>query len=403
MGAERAVEVLLDDAVSALLAGRPLASAFALAHAEPGEARETGLRVGALIAVARDLKESPAAGFRRRLGEELARTARSGQTKETREKKEGGNMSTTVWERPKNEETDEDTESAARLQPYLVVRDAPAALEFYRQAFGATEVFRLTEPGGRIGHAEVRLGRAGWMLADEYPEYGTRAPSPSGATGVSMHLSVPDVDAFVARAEEAGATVTSRPHDEFYGDRASRLVDPFGHVWHVSTRKEIVSAEEMQRRYDEILAAPSPPAPSDAAPPPTPTRRAEADVTPAARPGFHAVTPYLQVRRPAELIDFLKAVFGAVETGRTTGSAGGMHAEVRIGDSMVMIGGMESLEKEMPAVIYLYLPDVDGAYERALAAGATSLLPPTDQPYGDRNAWVQDRFGNTWYLARHIG
>jgi uncharacterized glyoxalase superfamily protein PhnB len=162
-------------------------------------------------------------------------------------------------------------------------------------------------------------------------------------------------------------------------------------VWHVSTRKEVVSAEEMQRRYDDILSA---------APPRVPAVKEE---RPAARPGFHAVTPYLQVRRPAELIDFVKGVFGAVETGRTTGSAGGMHAEVRIGDSMVMIGGMESIEKEAPAVIYLYIPDVDEAYERALAAGAKSLLPPTDQPYGDRNAWVQDPFGNTWYLARHIG
>ncbi len=120
----------------------------------------------------------------------------------------------------------------------------------------------------------------------------------------------------------------------------------------------------------------------------------------AMREGFHTVTPYLMVEEPTKLIDFVKQVFGATELMRGTGSAGGLHAEVRIGDSMVMIGGAST--GVMPAAIYLYIDNVDAAYKRALAAGATSLSEPEDQPYGDRNAGVKDAFGNIWYIATHI-
>ena len=275
--------------------------------------------------------------------------------------------------------------AAGAATPYLTVRGAAAAIDFYREAFGATEETRLAEPGGRIGHAVMRLGSATWMLADEYPELGILAPAAPGASGVTIHLPVPDVDAFFTRAAAAGARVVRSPRDEFYGERAGRLVDPFGHVWRVSTRREDLTSAEVLRRFDEMLAkgveAGAPSRPSGP------------------RPGFHAVTPYIQVRRPAELIAFVEKAFDAAESFRTTGPAGGMHAEVRIGDSMLMIGGMESLGKESPATIYLYVADVDRTYERALAAGATSVLVPTDQPYGDRSAWVRDPFGNTWYIA----
>jgi PhnB protein len=120
----------------------------------------------------------------------------------------------------------------------------------------------------------------------------------------------------------------------------------------------------------------------------------------AIREGFHTVTPYLMVEEPTKLIDFVKEVFGATELLRGIGSAGGLHAEVRIGDSMVMIGGGNT--GVMPAAIYLYIDDVDAAYQRALSAGALSLSEPEDQPYGDRNAGVKDVFGNIWYIATHI-
>lgn len=122
----------------------------------------------------------------------------------------------------------------------------------------------------------------------------------------------------------------------------------------------------------------------------------------AIREGFHTITPYLIVQDAGNLIEFVKQVFGATELFRGTGSAGGIHAEVRIGDSMVMIGGDGAWQGEpSPASLYLYMDDVDSVYARALQAGATSITEPADQPYGDRIAGVKDAFGNVWYIATH--
>ena len=126
----------------------------------------------------------------------------------------------------------------------------------------------------------------------------------------------------------------------------------------------------------------------------------------AKREGFHTVTPYLMAQEADRLIDFVKEAFGATELMRDIGSAGGIHAEVRIGDSMVMIGGggagLRWRGESNPATLYLYIDDVDGVYRRALSAGASSLSEPEDQPYGDRVAGVKDSFGNVWYIATHI-
>ena len=116
------------------------------------------------------------------------------------------------------------------------------------------------------------------------------------------------------------------------------------------------------------------------------------------RENRHAVTPYITVHKPSELIDFVTEAFGAIEHFRATGSAGGMHAELSIGDSVVMIGGAEHIEP-MPTAIHLYVPDVDKKYERALKAGAKSLMPVADQPYGERSGAVEDVHGNRWYIA----
>lgn len=118
------------------------------------------------------------------------------------------------------------------------------------------------------------------------------------------------------------------------------------------------------------------------------------------REGFHTITPYLIVQSAAELIDFVKQAFGAEELYRGTGSAGGIHAEVKIGDSMVMIGGGAALQRTpMPTGIHLYVKDADAVYQRAVQAGATSMYEPVDQDYGDREAGVKDLSGNHWYIA----
>ena len=122
----------------------------------------------------------------------------------------------------------------------------------------------------------------------------------------------------------------------------------------------------------------------------------------AIRDGYHTITPYLTVQDAEGLVGFVKETFGAQESYRGTGSAGGLHAEFNIGDSMLMIGGGPMIKEPLPAALYLYLEDVDAVYQRALQAGAVSLSEPADQPYGDRLAGVKDRFGNTWYLSTHI-
>lgn len=119
------------------------------------------------------------------------------------------------------------------------------------------------------------------------------------------------------------------------------------------------------------------------------------------RQGFRSLTPYLHVERIADLLTFMKDAFGAVETARHPGSAGGVHAEARIGDSMLMMGGYPGMT-EMPTALHLYVPDVDAVYARALAAGATTLHPLVEQPYGDRETSVRDPFGNHWYIATHL-
>ena len=141
------------------------------------------------------------------------------------------------------------------LSPYIAVRDAAAAIDFYVQAFGAVERFRLVDPGdGRIGHAEIALGSAVMMLSDEYPDFGAHSPESIGGSPTKLHLYVDDVDDVFARALAAGATELRPVKDQFHGDRSGMLEDPFGHQWFLASRKEDVSAEEMQRRWSEGLA-----------------------------------------------------------------------------------------------------------------------------------------------------
>jgi len=140
------------------------------------------------------------------------------------------------------------------VYPYLRVRDANAAIDFYAKAFGAKERFRLTEPSGRIGHAEVALGPATVMLSDEYPEHGIEGPRPGVTTSVAIHLHVEHVDALFERAIAAGASVVRPLKDQFYGERSGTIRDPFGHEWLLGGHLEDVTPQEMQRRYSALLS-----------------------------------------------------------------------------------------------------------------------------------------------------
>jgi uncharacterized glyoxalase superfamily protein PhnB len=179
----------------------------------------------------------------------------------------------------------------------------------------------------------------------------------------ALHVYVPDADAAYARAVAAGATTLLPPTDMPYGDREADVTDPFGNNWYIGTRRE------------------GGPVPA----------------------GYRTVTPTLHVQGTDRLITFLAAAFGAREEDRTVAPDGRIvHAALRIGDSVVELGEAGGMVGPMPGGIHHYVPDVDAAFARAVAAGATVLGPPSDRPYGDRGAEVADPFGNHWYLATVI-
>ena len=346
--AERSIIDQLDDAVTALLEQR-----------DPVVA-DTDRELTELVAVARELRGLPSEQFRAALKEQL-----------------GGknDMSSAA------KQIESTPQAATSISPYLTYRDTAAAIDFYKRAFGATEVMRLAEPSGKIGHAEMQIGNVTLMLADEYPDYGAISAETLGGSPIKLHLYVPDVDQFVERAITEGASLSRPVEDHGYGDRGGQIKDPFGYTWIVATHQQDVSPAEMQKQFDEFLDAD--------------------EQKKFKREGFHAVTPYIIAQPAVELVDFVKQAFGAVESMRATGSAGGLHCEVKIGDSIVMIGGGPSFDAR-PTAIHLYVSDVDEVYAHAMAAGATSLGEPSDQEYGERLAAVKDIGGNEWYIAKRF-
>jgi PhnB protein len=143
------------------------------------------------------------------------------------------------------------------VTPYLIIKGATEAIEYYKQAFGAVELMRMPAPGGKIGHAEIKIGDSPIMLADEFPEMGYKSPKTLGGSPVSIMIYVADVDTVFDRAIAAGGKEQRPVKDQFYGDRMGTLEDPFGHVWHVATHKEDVPAEEMERRASAHTAGAS--------------------------------------------------------------------------------------------------------------------------------------------------
>lgn len=135
------------------------------------------------------------------------------------------------------------------LTPYIIVKNANAAIAFYERVFGAREEYRIPNPDGTIGHAELQIGAGRLMLADEHAAFGALSPPSIGGTPVRLHLYVADVDATIAQAEKEGASVLRPAQDQFYGDRSGMIADPFGHQWFLGMRKENVTPNEMRKRY----------------------------------------------------------------------------------------------------------------------------------------------------------
>lgn len=239
------------------------------------------------------------------------------------------------------------------LTPYLVAEQPAALIDFLARAFGATEALRTTGSAGGT-HAELRLADSMIML-------GGGAGSPGRPT--ALHFYVADADAAYQAALNAGATSLSEPVDQEYGDREAALKDPAGNVWYVATHKG-----------------------------------------PAHIPaGMHAVTPFLHPKGAGDYIKFLEVAFaGEVVEYHESQPGTVVHARVQLGDSFVEMGEAHGPWQPMPSMFYLYVKDVEAAYARALAAGATSVEPPADQPYGERRASVKDGQGNSWYLAAPV-
>ncbi|MDP9013040.1 MAG: VOC family protein [Pseudomonadota bacterium] len=139
------------------------------------------------------------------------------------------------------------------VTPYLIINGAADAIDFYKRAFGATELMRMPRPDGKIGHAEIRIGDSAIMLADEYPEMGYRSPQSLGGAGVSLMVYVEGVDEVFKRAVASGAKEQQAVKDQFYGDRLGTLQDPFGHTWMLATHIEDVPPDEMRRRAEKFM------------------------------------------------------------------------------------------------------------------------------------------------------
>jgi len=284
-----------------------------------------------------------------------------------------------------------ETAASARIvaSPRMTFKDVAKAIEFYKNAFGAKETFRF-EVGSGIAHAEILIGDSVVMLAEEWPEGGRYSPETTGNSPVAMTIQVPDVDAFAERAIAAGAKLQRPIADQFYGRRDANLLDPFGYPWSVFTVKEEMPVEEMHRRFRAMMPEKKKPA-----------------VDPVPK-GYTTLTTYLVAQDADGLIQFMTKAFGAEETFRSgPGSEGGLHCEVRIGDSMLMVGGggagMKWRGTPMPSAFHIYVPDCDATYARALEAGAASIAEPADQDYGERTATVKDAAGNFWYIATYKG
>jgi PhnB protein len=335
-----------------------------------GKAPKVERAIEPLVRIAAELRNLPSASFKARLKSELGGKKR---------------MSTVA-----------EPVAAVRLSasPRLAFRDPAKAIEFYQRALGAKETFRF-QVGEDIPHAELMIGDSTIDITGEWPEGGRFSAETLGSSPVWMSVEVPDVDAFAKHAVTEGMTLVRAPKDQFYGHRNATLIDPFGYTWGIYTVKEEMSVEEMHRRMKGTTTGPEG------------GRISQKGVNPVRR-GFHKVTPYIVTPDGDAMLDFAKNAFGAEITLRAeAGGAGGVHGEVRIGDTMLMMGGglrgKPFAAKPQTTALHLYVKDTDAAYEKALQAGATSLGKPQDHEYGERGASVKDPFGNFWYIATHHG
>jgi len=259
------------------------------------------------------------------------------------------------------------TESKSAATPYmpagfravtagLSVEGSQSLLDFLIRAFDAREMDVTRNPDGTIAHAEILIGDSMLEMSEAKPAW--------PAKPMSLHLYVPDCDVQYERAVACGARSLFAPRDEPYGDRAAGIADPSGNHWFIATRRE---------------GSPVP-------------------------QGFHTLTPYVITRGADAVIAFARRTFGAVLHNRhATDQNSVVHAELSLDGSMIEVSDGSEQWPPRPVCLHVFVPDADVVYQRALAAGATSLYAPIDQPYGDRECGVQDAGGNYWFIATATG
>lgn len=285
------------------------------------------------------------------------------------------------------------------LTPNLIVSDVDAAVDYYTRAFGATKRFGMPGPDGqKTMHAEIQIGDSIVMLGAEMPEMGAKSPTTLGGTTGSLVYYVPDADAVIKAAADAGGKVQMQPEDMFWGDRWGTVIDPFGHQWDIATHKEDLTDEQIAQRMQAMMGG--------QAGTPTPGTPAKSHV----REGYHSLTPTLTAHDAKALIAFYKQGLGAQEISVSPMPDGRIiHAELKIGDSLVMLadkfpemGGETKSPKDLggsPFALMVYVPDADATFQQAVSAGAEAREQPSDAFWGDRYAEISDPSGHLWGLA----
>ena len=237
------------------------------------------------------------------------------------------------------------------ITPYITVAEGDRLVEFLKTAYHAEETVRHSPAPGRF-HAEVKIGDSMLMIGSGPVARGEEKPT-------IVHLYVDDCDAAYARAMAAGATSLGAPQDHFYGERSGYVRDVAGNIWYIATR--FASAQRPE--------------------------------------GASSIMPFVHPVKSRPYIDFLKRAFGATEMAVYEDNGAVAHAAVRIGDAILEMGDAHDESQRLPSAFFMYVPDVDAVFEQAVAAGATPLRAPVNQPYGHRDAALLDPAGYTWYPA----
>ncbi len=307
----------------------------------PPESRAAGLNQ--LMAIAEMLRDMPRPDFKFALKSDLLRST---PVKETMAPPVASPVAKRTFVRP----------GFNNIAPYILVNGAAGFIEFLQAAFAGVERVRVPRPDGSVMHAEIGIGNSAIELADANQQH---PPRPA-----VVHLYVDSADATYARARQAGAQSVYPVADQPWGDRQGCVRDGFGNVWYVA----------MPNGWE--------PGPE----------------------GLRSVQPFLHLRDAHTMIPFLESAFGAEVLGIAKSPEGKLlHSTVKIGIATLEVNEAHGEFRTAPCALHVYVPDTDALYAQALRAGATSVEPPADKPYGDRSAAVKDPFGNTWFLATYLG